>query len=262
MYEGRAVIEMQVQLLVSTMNQTDYSLLDKMKIFCDTIVINQCDKTGFATFEHIGHKVEWYDCAERGIGKSRNKALMAATADICVFADDDMVYDEASLGAVEHAFKTHEDADVLLFNIHGVTEIKKEQRLHTWNAYKYGAARMAIKRNSILRKRICFSLLFGGGAKYSCGEDTLFLKDCLKNRLRLYTVLDYLGTNSLNESTWFHGYNKKFFVDKGVLYAAMNPVLAKLYCVRYVFRNADLFEKEVKKEQALSWMFEGTREII
>ena len=37
-----------------------------------------------------GEKVDWYDCEERGIGKSRNTALQLATADICVFADDDL----------------------------------------------------------------------------------------------------------------------------------------------------------------------------
>ena len=35
---------------------------------------------------------------------------------------------------------------------------------------------------------ITFSLLFGGGAKYSNGEDSLFLKDCLKYGLVVYAV--------------------------------------------------------------------------
>ena len=62
---------MKVQILVSTMNQTDYSLVEKMNIFTDTIVINQCDHTAYTSFQFNGHTVEWYDCEERGVGKSR-----------------------------------------------------------------------------------------------------------------------------------------------------------------------------------------------
>lgn len=35
---------MNLQVLVSTMNQEGYNLLEKMKIDCEAVVINQCGK--------------------------------------------------------------------------------------------------------------------------------------------------------------------------------------------------------------------------
>lgn len=36
---------MRVEVFVSTMNQTDYSLIEKMKICTDAVVVNQCQET-------------------------------------------------------------------------------------------------------------------------------------------------------------------------------------------------------------------------
>ena len=71
---------MKLQVLVATMHQKDYSLLDKMNIQTDAIVINQCDEYRFEEFEYKGKKIKWYSMKERGIGLSRNTALMRQTA--------------------------------------------------------------------------------------------------------------------------------------------------------------------------------------
>lgn len=250
---------MTVQLLVATMNQSDDSLVEKMNIFTDTIVINQCEKTSFHEFVYNGHRVEWYDCAERGVGKSRNKALMAANADICVFADDDMVYETEALSAVINEFELLTDAAIVAFYVKNVNRVRDRRRLHTWNAFKYGTYCLGIRRDAILRARISFSLLFGGGAQFSCGEDTLFIADCLKKRLKMYETPNCLGTNLCGKSTWFSGYNRKFFVDRGVLFYSMNPRLAYIYCIRYAMLKYKRYGAEASRRQALEWLFEGVR---
>ena len=78
---------MRVQVLVATMHQTDYSLLEKMNIQTDAIVVNQCDENKIEEFEYNGHKIKWLSLKERGVGLSRNTALMRADADILLFAD-------------------------------------------------------------------------------------------------------------------------------------------------------------------------------
>lgn len=248
---------MTVQLLISTMNQTDYSLVEKMNIFTDAIVINQCNCNSYCEFEYSGHKVKWYDCNERGVGKSRNKALMAADADICVFADDDMVYVENALQVVKEAFGELVNADIISFNVEGLVKSPGIRRLHTWNAFKHGACRLAVRRKKVLQSRVFFSLLFGGGAEFSCGEDTLFLLDCLKSGLRMYETSQYLGRNTCGESTWFQGYTEKFFVDRGVLFYSMNPRLAKIYSLRYVLLKHKLYGESVSRKQAWKWLCKG-----
>lgn len=250
---------MTVQLLVATMNQSDDSLVEKMNIFTDTIVINQCEKTSFHEFVYNGHKVEWYDCAERGVGKSRNRALMAACADICVFADDDMVYETDALPEVMNEFETLTDAGIIAFHVKNLNKVRGRRRLHTWNAFKYGACCLGVRREAVLQGRISFSLLFGGGAEFSCGEDTLFIADCLKKRLKMYETPVCLGTNLCGASTWFSGYNKKFFVDRGVLFYSMNPWLVYLYCIRYVVLKYKRYGEDVSRKQALRWLLEGVR---
>ena len=48
---------MTLQVLVATMHQTDHSLLEKMNIQSDAIVINQCDRNEIERFTYKGHNI-------------------------------------------------------------------------------------------------------------------------------------------------------------------------------------------------------------
>ncbi len=50
---------MKLQVLVATMHQKDYSLLDKMNIQSEAIVINQCDENSFEDIEYKGKNVRF-----------------------------------------------------------------------------------------------------------------------------------------------------------------------------------------------------------
>lgn len=69
---------MNLQVLVSTMHQTDRRLLERMNIRSDAIVINQCDHNCIENFTFRGHNILWMSMNERGVGLSRNNALMRA----------------------------------------------------------------------------------------------------------------------------------------------------------------------------------------
>ena len=47
---------MRIQILVATMNQTDYSLIEKMNIKTDAIIGNQCNHNNIEEFECNGQK--------------------------------------------------------------------------------------------------------------------------------------------------------------------------------------------------------------
>ena len=110
---------MTIQLLISTMHQTDYSLLEKMKIASDVVVINQCDRESTKTIEYNGHNVLWIDTTERGLSKSRNMAIRNATADICMLADDDMEYRCDYVDIVLSAF-SRISSDIIGFQVCGI----------------------------------------------------------------------------------------------------------------------------------------------
>ena len=65
-------------MLVATMNQNDYSLLNKMNIQTDIIVGNQCAINKVEEFKYRGNNVRWYSFSEKGVGLNRNNALMRA----------------------------------------------------------------------------------------------------------------------------------------------------------------------------------------
>lgn len=67
---------MKLQELVSTKHQTDHSLLEKMNIQSDAIVINQCDRDCIERFTFRGHDILWMSMNERGVGLSRNNAII------------------------------------------------------------------------------------------------------------------------------------------------------------------------------------------
>ena len=84
-----------------------------------------------------------------------------------------------------------------------------------------GGCRLAVKRTRALAENLWFSLLFGGGAPYGSGEDSLFFDAMLRKGLKLYTCTQKIADVSQEDSSWFKGYTEKYFKDKGVLYTAM-----------------------------------------
>ncbi len=239
---------MSLQVIVATMNQTDYSLLDKMNIQSDAIVCNQCDKTEYAEFEYKGHRIEWLSFAERGVGLNRNNGLMRATADIVLFADDDVVYADGYAQTILQWYETHPEADMVIFNFkmrRGESEfyerVTKEGRVSRRTATKYGTYCISARRETLRFANVYFHLDFGGGTTYSCGEDSLFLQDCIGKNLKIYASKTVIGVLDHGPSTWFNGYTDKFFFDKGVLYYLINRHLAGAFALYHCFKHRRLY---------------------
>ena len=87
---------MKLQILVSSLNQEVKSLAEKMNLQADAILINQCNENRYEEWTQDGHRIRCYHLAERGVGLSRNNALLRADADLCLFSDEDIVYDDGA----------------------------------------------------------------------------------------------------------------------------------------------------------------------
>lgn len=254
---------MKLQVLLSTMNQKDFSIVEKIGITTNAIIINQCEKNQIDTIKN--NKILFMSLKEKGVGLSRNTALQRANADICIFADDDVKYDKDYEQIIIKEFDKNPKADVIIFNIHSTNperpeyQIKKKKRVNMFTCLKYGTSRIAIRLDKVRANNINFSLLFGGGAKYSQGEDTLFLRDCLRKRLKIYKVPECIGTISHDTSTWFRGYNEKYIKDRGAFYKAFSPRLKYLFCIQYVFRHKE-FREYMNRRKALKLMLQGIKE--
>lgn len=217
-----------LQVLVATMHQKDLSIVEKMNLRCSAVIANQADQEEIVT----EGDVKMITTATRGVGLNRNIALLAADGDILLFADDDMSYRDDMPEAVIAAFREMPQADVLIFGIDitkdgKVTERRhlKKGRVRLWKAMRYGAVRIALRREALLRCNITFHQSFGGGCAFSAGEDSLFLKDCFDCGLKVYTHEYVLGQCCKDTSSWFVGYNEKYFYDKGIMVRKLFPRL-------------------------------------
>lgn len=260
---------MKVEILLATMffEKEDDNFLDLMNIQTDIIVGNQCNENKNKVFEYRGNNVTVLSRDERGVGKNRNLALFYSDADIVLFADNDVRYYDGYGKKIEEYYKAHPDADVVIFNfkekrgdepLHDINLKNKKARLK--DITKFGTWAVTAKRKSILKKRISFSLLFGGGAKYSMGEDSLFLSDCYKSGMNIYLSNETIGEVIHRESTWFNGLTEKYIFDKGVLFRAMSPRICKLLLIYHVVKHRKMYSRYGRLTNVLEIIFRGANE--
>lgn len=240
---------MKIQVLVAAMNQSDYSLPEKMNLQTDAIIGNQCDRNEIVEFQFAGNRCQYLSFAERGVGLNRNNALLRADADICLFADDDMIYVDGYDKIIEDAFIRHPDADILAFNLaetkvhdgHFVPQrkqIEKETRVNLLNCLRYGTARIAVKLKPIKLNGISFNTCFGGGTQYCHGEDNLFIVSCLNKGLKMYSIPEIIATlTEERESSWNSGFDKRYVMDQGMLFRCMTKKYWKILCLQDVIRR-------------------------
>ena len=241
---------MKIQVLIASMHQTDHSLLEKMNIQTDAIVGNQCDRNEVEDFEWNGHKIKYLNFAERGVGLNRNNALMRADADVCLFADDDMVYVDGYAEKIEKAFQDNPRADVIVFNLTEKDserkQITKTSRVGYLNYLRYGTARVAFKFTSVKEQGIYFNQCFGGGTEHAHGEDNLFLTACLNKGLKIYAVpVEIAELNDERPSSWNMGYDDKYLIDQGILYKTISRRWWSLLCLQDAVRRHNAYKRSI-----------------
>lgn len=237
-----------IQVLVATMHQTSPVLVEKMNIQTDAIFANQCDRCSDEKYEINGKNIQFINRTARGVGQNRNTALLYSSGDILTFADEDMVFVDGYENIIIRAFEDLPDADAIIFNINTIgSDIKrrfntKKKRIHFFNAFNYNTPRISVKSTAIRRENIMFHTCFGGGTRYNAGEDTLFIKDMLRNNLKIYVYPEIIGDEYQYTSTWFKGFDDKYLHDKGVLFAAISRKWAKLLCLQCLIRHSYIYK--------------------
>lgn len=254
---------MTLQLLISTMHQTDYSLLDKMKINSDAIVVNQCDKENRIAIEHNGHTVLWIDTTERGLSRSRNMAIQNATADICMIADDDMEYRTNYADTVISAFNRMK-VDIISFQVNGIEKKFKnysseECEISYLKSMKIASVEIAFKKAKFDEKKIWFDELIGAGTDFMMGEENAMLFQCLRKKLKIYYVPQVIADLHIGNSTWFTERNEKFLIGKGASFAAMKTKFTTLLIWQWALRKKYLYGENATVCQAIRLMQKGKK---
>lgn len=214
-----------IEILCATMHQTDFSKYNEMNINnCDVIFANQADRFAYHEEKISGNVVKMLTTATTGVGKNRNFALALASNEILLFADDDLQYESDLTEIVNKAFQKFPDAELMIFGIRYArngrvfkSRLPGTGRLSFFKALRYGTCAMAVRCDSVRKYDLHFSELFGGGCRYSYGEDTDFIVQCFRKRLKIYSYGAVIATTNKDSSTCYTGYGKKYFFDKGAL---------------------------------------------
>ena len=253
---------MKFEILCVTMNQIDFSKIKMMNVHSDIVFANQGNKTGYAELLFENHKAKMISTATRGVGINRNLTLMYASADICLFADDDIVYKDDVEKIVLKEFEEHPDADVFIFNYDAVDAgnrkikvFQKTQRCSKFFKKLSGGIRIAFRLASVKKANLWFSTLFGGGCIFPCGEDTKWLVDAYNKNLRVYVSKESIGTVSFSDSSWFDGVNNRYFYGFGAYYRDTHPFSYPLWMLYFAIRTSKMTKMSFLEK--IRWMRNG-----
>jgi len=262
------VIYLKLQVLISTMNlKNAKSLIDKMNISTESIIVNQCTEKNIKLLNEKKEKYVLYSFYEKGLSKSRNKAIKYSNADICVIADDDMTYLDNYEYIIKKAYKKYKDADIIAFYVesapNSVRKKKKlkEGKLGYLSSLKVQSVQVTFKKNSIVNNNISFDELYGAGTDNYMGEENIFLYDCLKKGLKIYSVPQKIAYLHDGESTWFRGFDKKYLEVKGAMFYRMSKLFFGIFILQFALRHSDLFKPDYSKFQMIRYMINGKNKV-
>ena len=251
---------MKVEVLLSVMNFSKEDI-DKMNIQSDCIVINQCNHNGYE--EYKNYRIFYSD--ELGLSNSRNKGIDNAKNDIVILCDDDVIYKKDFEKLIVEEFEKNKIADIIVFNIDSpnrkIKLNKKNKRLHFYNILRYTSTRVAFRTDIIQKSGLKFNPLFGPGSKYLNGEESIFLTQCLRKGLKIYSSTNNIATVLQNKSTWFKGYDEKYFFDKGAIYTAINKRIRHILILQFLLRHREVLTK-IKFIDAYKIMLKGSKDYL
>ncbi len=258
---------MKVEVLVSTMHQKDFSLIEKMNIKGDAVVINQTDKEEYTSIDTPKGKAKFLSTVTRGLSISRNAAIAAASGEVCLIADDDLVYEDNYIELVTEAYNSLPQADIIVFKVQGLNSERPERdfgnkaiRLRFRKSLQAVSYRISFKLASIKQNNIALDPIFGAGARFSQGEENIFMRTCLQKGLKAYYFPKQIASVSHEQSTWFKGYNEKFFNDLGAVYYRLFGKLFILFAFWFLLSKRSKYAPWISSVRALKSMIAGKKE--
>ncbi len=162
---------MNIEVLISTMNEKSIDCYKRFNLKTDALIINQTDHNAYEEISVDGNKIRMISTDTRGLGVSRNLALLNSNADIVVFCDDDEVFEDDYDKIILSDFTKHTDVDFFVFKTiiyqdgKEIIKVKEEKNLSIYNSLRYGSVHFAFKRESQRRKNIWISTYFGAGTE-------------------------------------------------------------------------------------------------
>lgn len=225
---------MEIEFLVSTVNRTNLDFLVPMFQHMQgesyrVLVINQCIAIPLTVLKPENPAIRCISVAERGLSKSRNLAIKNAVGELCVIADDDVVFLPGTTEIISKAF-TEQEADLVQLQVRTPDNSPyKNYRNQSFvirgqlQLMRISSIEIVFKRKPVVANGCWFNEQMGLGADYTAGEEILFLHSCFKKKLRLVSVpVPFVVHPKESSGKVFHRNN---VLADGILFARLFPFL-------------------------------------
>lgn len=257
-----------LEVLCVTMHQKDFSKYSQMNLQTDAVIANQASSNAYAEEEINGHTVKLVTTNTRGTSRNRNIALCHSTAEYVLFSDDDLVFVDGYEQLIQSEFADHPEADAIKFNLYDISSSRKisMRQIERFgpatrrNMGSSGVWGLVIKREVLIRNNLYFREDFGPGTENYCGEDTIFLQKLVNAKIGFFRSPVVIAGIDQTTSSWFEGYNEKYFTVTGKIFAATYPRIARLLAVRSAYRFSKRKGCTMKFTDILKCYFKGIRE--
>lgn len=181
---------MKLQLLMATVND-HFLQRGYIPPFENYLVINQIHPPWKRTQKAEYPQDHVLEYQEKGISRSRNRAVQQSNSEIVLIADDDLVFMESAESIVVDAFNKNPTADIITFQTQTPqgTVLKRYGAKQKWHdAYSImhvTSYDIAFRVQSIQAADLKFDERFGLGADFPTGEENIFLLDALRKKLKI-----------------------------------------------------------------------------
>lgn len=267
---GKVFKENDIEILISTMNQTSLDFLFPMfplKHFSNynILIINQ-SKTTILLSEFPSVKV--INSSDVGLSKSRNLGIEKATGEILIIADDDVIYQNDFVEKIITAYNKFDKAAIINFRAvkeNGASLKKYPVRSrHTLNAFEVlnaSSIEMTINKKKINSAGVRFDENFGLGSSFEMGEEAVFLFDLKHKGQKIafenQVIVKHEGLTSSNKIDTLH----KYYIYGAVLKRALKINFAFWLMLKLFF---DLKQKKLKAStffKAVNYAYKGRKKI-
>lgn len=233
-----------LEILISTMDRNELSFLEPMfpgrniSEF-NILIVNQTNTN--TVLESDLPNVRIINSFEYGLSKSRNLALTNAIGEIGLIADDDVVYHPNFDREILNAFAKYRNAAMITFqfsnenNLPRKKYINRERQITSLkNELDISSCEMAIRMDAIQKNKVRFNEFFGLGAKFPSGEETIFLKEMLNQKLPVFHVCKVIGKHP-QKSTGSQQENKGYIRGLSALKYLKYGTWSRFSLMRFIF---------------------------
>tara|TARA_B100000524_G_scaffold210039_1_gene109841 strand:- start:313 stop:1140 length:828 start_codon:yes stop_codon:yes gene_type:complete len=177
------------EILISTQSQTSLDFLVPMFKGLDfraynLLIINQTPDSEDLISGYDNVRV--INFPEKGLAKSRNLAIQNAIGSVCLFADDDIVYEKDFKEKIMSSHMTRPGSDIITFKMRDFNgndfRDYPKHKLHDKKSLATANSVVISFKKKAIQNHVFFDTLFGLGSEFSTGDEYVFLRDALDKK--------------------------------------------------------------------------------